>query len=233
MSALGNGIWAIVEQMGHARAGGFVTEVELAGARLLRVDLPEQVQWGRRYPAATVFVSGGNLYRLTPCTEEQARKVTRSGIAVDVYEEIAEPPRLAITQRDIAVEPLPPTAHMCSVDSDLPAEDCGEPNNRCSCDEDGDEEDDAPPCPRCAFEANGDSEHDLVPAELTHAEDCPERPAQPVPVPRPDESRLAYLRSLPAYKAGDRAGCDATNPYTEGTDDHAAWAQGRADDIPF
>lgn len=33
--------WAIVELMGHRRLGGYVHEVELAGAAMLRIDVPE------------------------------------------------------------------------------------------------------------------------------------------------------------------------------------------------
>lgn len=33
--------WAIVELMGHRRLGAFVSEVEIAGAAMLRLDVPE------------------------------------------------------------------------------------------------------------------------------------------------------------------------------------------------
>lgn len=33
--------WAILELMGHRRLGGYVTEVELAGHGMLRLDVPE------------------------------------------------------------------------------------------------------------------------------------------------------------------------------------------------
>lgn len=61
--------WAILELMGHRRLAGYVTEQEIAGAGMLRIDVPgegEEVQ-------ATQFYSPSSLYCLTPVTEEVAR----------------------------------------------------------------------------------------------------------------------------------------------------------------
>jgi hypothetical protein len=63
--------WAIVELMGHRRLAGYVREVELAGAAMLRLDVPERGD----EPAATQFYSAGALYCLTPTTEDTARQV--------------------------------------------------------------------------------------------------------------------------------------------------------------
>lgn len=63
--------WAIVELMGHRRLAGLVREVEIAGAAMLRLDVPEHGD----EPAATQFYSAAALYCLTPTTEAMARQV--------------------------------------------------------------------------------------------------------------------------------------------------------------
>lgn len=64
--------WAVLEVMGHRRHAGLVTEVSIAGAQMLRIDIPgptasDPVQ-------ATHFYGGGSIFCLTPCTEELARR---------------------------------------------------------------------------------------------------------------------------------------------------------------
>lgn len=54
---------AIVEVFGHRRLAGVVTEVEVAGAKMIRVDVPSD-------PPATQFYGGSSIFCLTPCTEE-------------------------------------------------------------------------------------------------------------------------------------------------------------------
>ena len=62
--------WCLVEMMGHQKCAGLVSEVQLAGAAMLRIDIPE-VEGGR--PAWTRYISTSALYSLTPVTEELAR----------------------------------------------------------------------------------------------------------------------------------------------------------------
>ncbi len=62
--------WALVELMGHRRTAGKVTEVELAGAKVLRVDTPN----ADGETVATQFYGGSALYCLTPCEEETVMK---------------------------------------------------------------------------------------------------------------------------------------------------------------
>jgi hypothetical protein len=62
--------WAILELMGHRRLGGFVREEEIAGAGLLRIDIPCE-------PPVTQFYSPAALYCLTPTTEEIARALAQ------------------------------------------------------------------------------------------------------------------------------------------------------------
>ena len=66
--------WAILELMGHRRLGGFVREVQLAGAGMLRIDVPGDAD-GEMH--STQFYAPASLYCLTPCTEETAREVAR------------------------------------------------------------------------------------------------------------------------------------------------------------
>lgn len=75
--------WAILELMGHRRLAGWVTETELAGQGVLRLDVPrsaaddemgeehgdpEEERW-----LATQFYAPSALYCLTPVDEDVAR----------------------------------------------------------------------------------------------------------------------------------------------------------------
>lgn len=62
--------WAIVELMGHRKIGGRVTEQIIAGAPLLRIDVPEVPG----QPGFTQFYGAASIYCLTPTTEEIAKK---------------------------------------------------------------------------------------------------------------------------------------------------------------
>lgn len=60
--------WAIVELMGHRIRAGHVCEVELAGGKMLRIDIPTADG------EVTEFYSTAALYALRPCSEEIARR---------------------------------------------------------------------------------------------------------------------------------------------------------------
>jgi hypothetical protein len=64
--------WAIVEIMGHRRLAGYVSEVSIAGAAMLRVDVAGKEPGSE--PKATQFYGGASLFCVTPTTEEVARK---------------------------------------------------------------------------------------------------------------------------------------------------------------
>lgn len=66
--------WAILELMGHRRLAGYVSEVELAGAGMLRLDIPAVGDGADENMATTQFYSPSSLYCLTPTTEEVARR---------------------------------------------------------------------------------------------------------------------------------------------------------------
>lgn len=64
--------WAILELMGHRRLAGYVTEQDIAGVAMLRIDVPCD-------PPTTQYYSGSAVYCITPTSEETARKVATMG----------------------------------------------------------------------------------------------------------------------------------------------------------
>lgn len=60
--------WAIVELMGHRVRAGQVQEVEIAGGKMLRVDIH-----CKDGAVLTEFYSTSAIYSLRPCSEEIAR----------------------------------------------------------------------------------------------------------------------------------------------------------------
>jgi hypothetical protein len=70
--------WAILELMGHRRMAGWLTEVQVAGAMLLRIDVPASETLGDEARAATQLYASGAIYCITPTTEAIARQVAAS-----------------------------------------------------------------------------------------------------------------------------------------------------------
>lgn len=66
--------WAVLELMGHRRIGGRVREQEIAGTKMLRVDIPGDGP----EDYATQFYGGSAIYCLTPTTEEMARAAAKA-----------------------------------------------------------------------------------------------------------------------------------------------------------
>lgn len=66
--------WAILELMGHRRLGGMVEETTLAGAGVLRIDIPAAEE-GKTY--ATQYYPPSSVYCLTPCSEDAAKAAAR------------------------------------------------------------------------------------------------------------------------------------------------------------
>lgn len=65
--------FAILELMGHRKLAGYVREVEIAGGKMLRVDVPAEGCAGKDGPfQATQFYGGSALYCLTPCEADVA-----------------------------------------------------------------------------------------------------------------------------------------------------------------
>lgn len=63
--------WAVLELMGHRRLAGRVSEQEIGGANMIRIDVPGD-------PPATQFYSAAAVYCITPVSEELARQVAQS-----------------------------------------------------------------------------------------------------------------------------------------------------------
>lgn len=60
--------WAILELMGHRKRPGWVKEVELAGTKMLRVDIP--VDGAEAGETVTEFYGGPAVYCLRPASKE-------------------------------------------------------------------------------------------------------------------------------------------------------------------
>lgn len=61
--------WAIVEVMGHQSYAGFVTAENIAGAPMLRIDVPP----AGKAEGFTKYIAPSALYAISPCSEETAR----------------------------------------------------------------------------------------------------------------------------------------------------------------
>jgi len=72
--------WALLELMGHRQRPGYVREVELAGAKMLRVDIPVDKDDAGQDRMVTEFYGPSAIYALRPCAEEVIRdEVKRYG----------------------------------------------------------------------------------------------------------------------------------------------------------
>lgn len=67
--------WTILELMGHRRLGGYVREINVAGAGFLQIDIPD-VEGD--VPYATQIYSPSSVYCMTPTTEAMARAVAKN-----------------------------------------------------------------------------------------------------------------------------------------------------------
>lgn len=70
--------FAIVELMGHRKLAGYVREVTIAGAAMLRLDIPSD-------PPVTQYYGASSLYCLTPTTEELAKRVAQAARPAPVH----------------------------------------------------------------------------------------------------------------------------------------------------
>jgi len=68
--------WSILELMGHRKLGGFVRETQIAGAGMLRIDIPG----ADGQPAITQYYPPNSMYGLTPVTEAMARAVAAHNV---------------------------------------------------------------------------------------------------------------------------------------------------------
>lgn len=64
--------WAVLELMGHRRLAGYVSEQQVFGVTMLRIDIPGE-------PEMTQMYAPGAVYCLTPTSEQTARRVATMG----------------------------------------------------------------------------------------------------------------------------------------------------------
>jgi hypothetical protein len=76
------GTWAILELMGHVKMAGYVTEEELFGDTIGRIDIPANEETGEE--SFTQYFGASSIYRLTPTTEQIARAFAREWRPVPV-----------------------------------------------------------------------------------------------------------------------------------------------------
>lgn len=62
-------IWCIIELFGHQKMAGLVSEQQVAGANMVRVDVPETSLQAN----FTRFLNPSAIYAINPTTEELAR----------------------------------------------------------------------------------------------------------------------------------------------------------------
>ncbi len=67
--------WCVVELMGHVTLAGYVSEQEIGGSALLRIDVPET----EAGPAFTKMVGTGSIYGITPVDEETVMTICSQG----------------------------------------------------------------------------------------------------------------------------------------------------------
>lgn len=70
--------WGVVEVMGHKRFAGRITEQAIAGAALVRVDVPAISFPDREFNEFSKLIGIASVYCITPMTEELARKAARA-----------------------------------------------------------------------------------------------------------------------------------------------------------
>lgn len=66
--------WGIVELMGHVKMAGRITEVQIAGSQMLRIEIPTEAG------IVTQYFPTGSVYRITPSEEKACRSVAMSGV---------------------------------------------------------------------------------------------------------------------------------------------------------
>jgi hypothetical protein len=62
-------LWAVVELFGHQKIAGRITEQNIAGTNMLRVDVPET----STQPAFTRFFGSAAIYAINPADEESVK----------------------------------------------------------------------------------------------------------------------------------------------------------------
>lgn len=72
--------FAFLELMGHRKLAGLVQEVEIAGGKFLRIDVPDH-----EGKLTTQFYSPASVYCITPTTEEMVKAFARRNAPAPVH----------------------------------------------------------------------------------------------------------------------------------------------------
>lgn len=75
--------WGIVEILGHAQLAGRISEATIAGAALLRVDVPQKIEGEAEF--RTEYVGPNSIYRMRVTTEEVARAIAARSAGEPAY----------------------------------------------------------------------------------------------------------------------------------------------------
>jgi len=72
----GLGIWAIVELFGHTQVAGYVTEEQIAGSPMLKVEVPAPRVEGEGSVGDPFvrYIGAKAIYAITPCAEDDVRR---------------------------------------------------------------------------------------------------------------------------------------------------------------
>ncbi|TGE22805.1 hypothetical protein [Hymenobacter metallicola] len=110
--------WAILEIMGHVKLAGKVSETTIAGAPLLRVDVPATDV----HPEFTRFYGASSIYCLTPVSEEVATLAAKRMTVnpINVYMPEIQPLKQLAARRD-------------DEEAEEECEQCGWAQSRCNC----------------------------------------------------------------------------------------------------
>jgi hypothetical protein len=92
--------YAIIELMGHNTIAGHISEVTIAGAAMLRVDVPAVGEQA----AFTKFVGASAIYGITPTTQEIAERAAQRLHVKPVSVYLVEPDSLAGEEREDSEE---------------------------------------------------------------------------------------------------------------------------------
>jgi hypothetical protein len=95
--------WAILELMGHQKIAGRLTETDVAGVKMLKVEVPEvgieiydydgsgvAKKVTRRALAFTRFLHPNSLYAINPCSQAQAVEAVKEGARASPLSWMAE-----------------------------------------------------------------------------------------------------------------------------------------------
>lgn len=91
--------WAILELMGHRVLGGRVSQEEIFGRAMIRIDVPEVNDAGEAIGThATQYYSPEAMYALTPTTEAVATRLARQRKPAPVTVWICDCPRARLSR---------------------------------------------------------------------------------------------------------------------------------------